>query len=203
MSNRSMKVIDPGDLEPRDVYRLMVSTIVPRPIALVSTVGADGVHNVSPFSYFNGVASRPPIVSVSIARARDGEKDTMRNIRSTREFVVNVVDRGLAEAAVKTSVDHPPSVNEFEVAGLTALASDKVRAPRVAEAPIHMECVAVDIVEQPGGASVSLVLGRILRFHVSRRVWVDGDVDPVELDPVGRLGGSLYATLSAPFPLEP
>lgn len=198
---RPMKAIDPGDLAPRDVYRLMISTIVPRPIALVSTVSEAGIFNVSPFSYFNGVAARPPIVSLSIARRGPGEKDTMRNIRATREFVVNVVDRGLAAASVQASGDYDPSVDEFQVAGLTPLPSDKIRAPRVAESPVHFECVAVDLVERPGGAETTLVLGRVLRFHVARRVLVDGVVDPRQLDPVARLGGDLYAALGEPFPL--
>jgi len=138
---------------------------------------------------------------ISVARSRSGEKDTMRNIRATREFVVNVVDRALASAAVATSAPHPPDVSEFGPAGLTPLPSDKVAPPRVAESPVHLECVAVDLVEEPGGAATTLVLGRVLRFHVARRVWKDGTVDPVALAPVGRLGGQLYADLGEPYEL--
>ena len=202
MASPSMKAIDPGDLSPQDVYGLMVATIVPRPIALVSTVSETGVPNVSPFSFFNGVASRPPIVMLSIARGSSGEKDTMRNIRATREFVVNVVDRALAPAAVATSVDYPPEVDEFEPAGLTPIPSDKVGPPRVAESPVHFECVAIDLVNEPGGASVTLVLGRVLRFHVARRLWKDGAIEPAELAPIARLGADLYAELGEPFALK-
>lgn len=197
-----MKSIDPGDLDPRDVYKLMISSIVPRPIALVSTISEAGITNVSPFSFFTGVASRPPIVAISVARGKDGEKDTMRNIRHGRDFVVNVVDRALAEKAVATSAPFDASTSEFEVVGLTPLPSDKVRSPRVAESPVHFECIAVDLVESPGGSDVTLVLGRVLRFHVARRLWGDRKLDPAELNPVGRLGGDLYAALGEPFSLR-
>lgn len=196
-----MKSIDPGDMDPRAVYRLMISSIVPRPIALISTVSDAGLTNLSPFSFFTGVSSRPPIVAVSIVRGKDGEKDTMRNIRQTREFVVNVVDRALSGPMSIASAAHPANVSEFDVTGLTPIPSDKVKPPRVAESPVHFECVVTDLVERPGGADVVLVLGRILRFHVVRRLWTDGDIDPQGLDPIGRLGGSLYATLDTPFEL--
>lgn len=202
MSSPAMKSIDPGDLDPRDVYQLMISSIVPRPIALVSTISEAGITNVSPFSFFNGVASRPPIVSISIARGKDGEKDTMRNIRHGRDFVVNIVDRALAEKAVATSASFDAGTSEFEVVGLTPIPSDKVKSPRVAESPVHFECFAVEIFESPGGSDVSLVLGRVLRFHVARRLWGDRRLDPAELDPVARLGSDLYATLTDPFALR-
>lgn len=197
-----MKVFDPGDLSAGDVYRLMVGTIVPRPIALVSTLGADGVANVAPFSFFNGVAARPPLIMISLARSRGGEKDTLRNIRATREFVVNIVDRDIASAAVVSSANWPADVDEFEKAGLTPLRSDKVSAPRVAESPVHFECIAVELIDEPGGAAVSVVLGRVLRFHVARRCWKDGSVDPTELRPVARLGRDLYSELGEIFPLH-
>lgn len=202
MSSPSMKSLDPGDLTQRDVYQLMISAVVPRPIALVSTVSEAGITNVSPFSFFNAVASRPPILSISIAPGKDGEKDTLRNIRHGRDFVVNVVDRALAERAVATSAPFDPTTSEFEVVGLTPLPSDKVRSPRVAESPVHFECVAVDLIDNPGGSDVTLVLGRVLRFHVARRLWGDAKLDPVALDPIGRLGSDQYAALGEPFALR-
>lgn len=198
-----MKTVDPGDLAPQDVYRLMISAIVPRPIALVSTLGPDGVRNVAPFSFFSGVSSRPPLLSIAIGAGRSGEKDTLRNIRATREFVVNVVSEPLAAAMVASSGDYPPDVDEFEVAGLTPVPSDKVRCPRVGESPVQAECVLAQLVEQPGGSDATLVIGRVLRFHVARAVLdrASGTVDPRLLRPVGRLGGDLYATLEEPFAL--
>jgi flavin reductase (DIM6/NTAB) family NADH-FMN oxidoreductase RutF len=204
MSSAPMKSLDPGDLDPRDVYKLMISAIVPRPIALVSTVSESGITNVSPFSFFNGVASRPPIVAISISRGKDGEeKDTLRNIRHQRDFVVNVVDRALAAKAVASSAPFDAGTSEFAAVGLTAMPSDKVRSPRVAESPVHFECIAVDLVENPGGSDVTLVLGRVLRFHVARRLWGEQRLLPQELDPVGRLGGDFYATMAEPFAMRP
>lgn len=201
MSSREMKVIDPGDLTPREAYALMISTLVPRPIAWVSTLSADGVPNLAPFSFFNGVSARPPIVSISVGRTAEGDKDTTRNIRATKEFVVNMVDRPCAEAMVVTSGSYPPEANEFELAGLTAIPSDKVAPPRVKESPIHYECVVVDLIDRPGGAEATLILGRVLRFHVARRVRRERRVDPELLNPLARLGGPHYATLDEPFEL--
>jgi len=197
------KSLDPGDLSPRDAHALLVSAVVPRPIALVSTISDAGVPNLSPFSFFTAVSSTPPVVAIAIGKGRSGEKDTMRNIRATRAFVVNVVDRKLAAPAVASAVAHPPDVDEFKVTGLTALPADKVSAPRVAESPVHFECVVTDLVESPGGAEATLVLGRVLRFHVERRVLEGGQVLPSLLDPVGRLGGALYAGLGDVFEIQP
>ena len=201
MDASSSKAIDPGDLSPREVYALMTQVIVPRPIAWVSTISAEGVGNLAPFSFFNGVSARPPIVSVAIGRTRDGDKDTARNLRANGEFVVNVVDRACAEAMVKTSGSYPPDVDELKHAGLTALPSDKIAPARVAEAPVHLECVAVELLDRPGGAEVLVALGRVLRFHVARRLFADGEVDPRALDPVARLGGPHYAALGELFDL--
>ena len=144
----AMKSIDPGDLDARDAYQLVISAIVPRPIALVSTISDAGVANISPFSFFMAVSSKPPILALSIARGREREKDTMRNIRQTRELVVNIVDRKISEAAVASAASFEPHVSEFSVVGLTPLPSDKVRAPRVAESPIQLECVATELIER-------------------------------------------------------
>ncbi|MEM7245994.1 MAG: flavin reductase family protein [Acidobacteriota bacterium] len=195
-----MKAIDPGDLSPRDAYELMIGAIVPRPIALVSTLSDAGIRNLSPFSFFMGVSARPPLLALSIAKTRDGEKDTMRNIRATKEFVVNVVDRKTCAAAVISSGEYAHHVDEFSVAGLEAIPSDKVAAPRVKDCPVHMECVTVELVDQPAGAAVCLVIGRVLRFHVSREIrQSDGRIDPALLDPVGRLGGPHYTPLGELF----
>ena len=198
-----MKSIDPDELAPRDVYRLMISAIVPRPIALVSTLSAEGQPNLAPFSYFAGVSARPPLLSISIGRGTSGDKDTLRNIRATHGFVVNIVNRDIAKQMVVTSGEYTSDVDEFRVAGLTPLASEVVMPARVKESPLHLECRAVDLFDAPGGAEVTLVIGRILRFHVSPAVFdrEKGVVDPVGLNPVGRLGGDLYATLSPPFSL--
>ena len=183
-------VIDPSSLSPGAVYRWMIGAIVPRPIAFVSTVGAGGRLNAAPFSYFLPITSRPPLVGVSIG-PREGEpKDTLRNVRETGDFVVNVVDEPLAARVVQASGDWPEETSEFELTGLTAAASELVRAPRVAESPVSFECRLHR--EVPLGEAV-LVVGEIVRIHAADRVLTDGRVDIEKLKPVGRLGGDGYS----------
>src|ERR1700694_1550574 len=141
-----MLTIDPAVHLPHQVYQVMSGIIVPRSIALVATVDRDGVANVAPFSFFCGVGAVPPTLLFCPAlRAGGGSdgtprKDTLRNVEETREFVVNVVSEAIAAAANATAAEVPPDVDEFELAGLTPLPSDLVRAPRVAESPAQMEC---------------------------------------------------------------
>jgi flavin reductase (DIM6/NTAB) family NADH-FMN oxidoreductase RutF len=190
---------DPAGLATREIYALMIGAIVPRPIAFVSTLSPEGVANCAPFSYFMGVSSRPPILALSVGVRRDGRpKDTAANIRATEEFVVNVVDGALAERCVRASAEVEPEVDEFELAGLAKLPSELVRPPRIAESPVQMECRLERCLEI-GAQPQFLILGEVLRFHVAERVWKDGAIDQAALDPVGRLGGELYARQSELF----
>jgi len=179
-------VIDPSTLSHGAVYRWMIGSIVPRPIAFVSTVGASGRPNAAPFSYFLPITSRPPLVGVAIGPREGQPKDTLRNVRATGDFVVNVVDEPLAARVVHASGDWPEETSEFELTGLTATASDLVRSPRVAESPVSFECRLHR--EVPLGEAV-LVVGEIVRIHAAERVLTDGRVDVEKLRPVGRLGG--------------
>src|SRR5215471_16902210 len=147
----------------------MVGVIVPRPIAFVSTVSADGIRNLAPFSFFTGISANPPVICFSpMVRASDGtRKDTLRNIEAVKEFVVNVVSEQFAEKMNICSAEFPPEVDEFEMSGLTPVASDVVKPPRVKESHINMECrlyLTIEISELPGGGN--LVLGEVVRFHV-------------------------------------
>ena len=141
-----MLTIDPAEHLPRQIYKIMTGIIVPRPIALVSTVDSEGVANLAPFSFFCGVGSKPPTVLFCPAlRATGGtdpalRKDTLRNVEETGEFVVNVVSDAIAAAANVTAAEVAPEVDEFELAGLTPVPSEIVRPPRVAESPAQMEC---------------------------------------------------------------
>ena len=179
-------IIDPGTTSPGDFYRFMISVVVPRPIAFVSTVSADGRFNVAPFSYFNAITNQPPLLGISINRRRGVPKDTLRNIEATGEFVVNAVDEPLGERMVHTSGDWPGDVSEFDLTGLTAVASDLVKSPRVGESPVSMECGLHREVEV--GDAV-LVVGEVVRAHVSDAVVVDGRVDALRIHPVARMGG--------------
>ena len=185
-------IVDPVSLSSSAMYRFLIGVVVPRPIAFISTLGADGRRNLAPFSYFNAISSAPPLVGVTFSDRADDPKDTLRNIRETGEFVVNVVTEPLLEAMVSTSGEWPRGMDEFEVAHLTAEPALRVKAPRVAESPIHLECKLHR--EIPLGNSV-FVVGEVLIADVRDDLMIDGRVDPTKLQPVGRLGGDAYSRL--------
>jgi flavin reductase (DIM6/NTAB) family NADH-FMN oxidoreductase RutF len=200
-----MLAIDPAQQAPNDIYKLMVGAIVPRPIALVSTVDEANVRNLAPFSYFTACSSNPPVVVFCpIMRPQPhGAKDTLRNIIATREFVVNIVSEEFAGGMNATAAQVSPEVDEFELSGLTPLASDLIKPPRVAESHIHMECrlrQIVQVSDQPGGGS--LVLGEVLRFHVREDLIENFRIDPDKLRAIGRMAGSTYIRTTDRFDLE-
>ena len=188
-------IINPPEHDYRDIYKLMVGVIVPRPIAFVSTISEDGIRNLAPFSFFTGISANPPVICFSpMIRASDGaRKDTLRNVEATKEFVVNAVSEEFAERMNICSVEFPPEVDEFEMSGLTPVASDLVKPPRVKESHISMECRLVQIVEvssKPLGGS--LVMGEVLRFHVDDALFENYKIDPDKLHAIGRMGGPTY-----------
>jgi flavin reductase (DIM6/NTAB) family NADH-FMN oxidoreductase RutF len=195
-----------GALPWQSIYKLMTGAIVPRPIGWISTVDADGIPNLAPYSFFNAVCSNPPTLLFCPAiRAKDHQrKDTLKNVIATREFVVNIVTEALAEAMNLTSGVYAADVNEFEVAGLTAAPSAAVKPPRVAESPVHFECKLDQIVtigETPGGASI--VIGRIVHIHVADEVLIPPDkIDVRKLQAVGRLSGTTYSRTNDFFDLR-
>jgi len=200
-----MLSINPADHQVHEIYKLMVGLIVPRPVALVSTVDKDGVPNVAPFSFFNGVGSNPPTVLFCPALRSSGDKrkDTLRNVEQTGEFVINIVSDSIAAAANATAADVGPEVDEFLLAGLTAIPSEAVRAPRVAESPAQFECKLLQIVftgEAPGAGVV--VLGEIVRVHVAAHLEHNFRVDPAGLDAVGRMAGNTWVHTRERFDLE-
>lgn len=182
-----------SDLRERDLYKLLVNTVLPRPIALVTTVDAEGRANAAPFSFFNVFSHAPPLVVLGI-EGRDGSpsplKDTMRNIRETGSFVVNLVDRAMVAAMQVCAIDFPSEVDEIAAAGLDIAASAKVAAPRLAASPVQLECretVSLSL----GTRHRNLVVGEIVHLHirdgiVDERLHVDID----KLDLVGRLHGA-------------
>jgi flavin reductase (DIM6/NTAB) family NADH-FMN oxidoreductase RutF len=185
-------IVDPASAPPNSVYKLMIGSIVPRPIAFVSSVSAEGRRNLAPFSFFNGVSADPPIVCFS-ATFRDPRKDTYLNIQATREFVVNMVSEEIAAQMNLCSGDYPHGADEFEISGLTPVSSDLVRAPRVAESRVSMECRLAQIVELgagPGGGS--LILGEVVRFHLEDGLAENFRIDPDKLRAIGRMGGNEY-----------
>jgi len=179
----------------RDAYQLMISSIIPRPVAWISTIDPNGQHNVAPFSFFMGVGGKPPMLAVSVARRQDSHKDTARNIRDTGEFVVNICPSHLAEKMVLTSGEYPHEVNEFELAGLTPVPSHAIKPPGVGESPLRMECKLSEIVK-PGDNPADLILGEIVHFHLDDDILENGLPSPSKLDPIARLGGQNYASLT-------
>lgn len=197
-------LIDPAQASTRDLYQLMISAIVPRPIAFVSTLNRSGIVNLAPFSYFNAVSSKPPLVSLSISKRRwQGalvKKDTWRNIEETGELVIHIGTEALVAPLNQCSAEYPPECSELEAVGLTPLASTRVRPPRLKESPIALECRLERIIEL---GAVGLVIAEVLCFHVDEAVW-DAEragVDPEKLRPVARLGGSSYSKLGEVFSL--
>jgi flavin reductase (DIM6/NTAB) family NADH-FMN oxidoreductase RutF len=192
---------------PTAVYKLLIGCVVPRPIAWVSSVDAHGVQNLAPFSYFMAITHDPPTVAFSSAPrgvevpGPRGKKDTLSNVEATGEFVVNVVDDALAEQM--NSGDYPPEVDEFAQAGLTAAPSARVKAPRVAAAPINMECRVVRILPV-GNLPHHLVIGEIVHLHVRDDVYdaATGRIDMHRLRPVGRLAGQMYTHVHDIFEMK-
>lgn len=188
MNSSGWQDIDPAELG-GDIGHLMNAMVVPRPIAWVSTVSAEGVSNIAPHSYFTVISANPPVVCFSSS----GIKDTLLNARHSGDFVVNVVSEDLVEAMNLTSADFPPGESEFAAAGLTAEPSDMVKAPRLAEAPASLECVVTHELNLEGTTNY-VVFGRVLRIHVANRILGEnGRVDPLLLKPVGRLAGAQYS----------
>jgi flavin reductase (DIM6/NTAB) family NADH-FMN oxidoreductase RutF len=197
-------IISPQEHDCRDIYKLMIGAIVPRPIAFVSTLTLEGIPNLAPFSFFTGVSANPPVVCFSpMIRGSDGKKkDTLNNIETTREFVVNIVSENFAVQMNICSTEFPPEVDEFQQSGLTPISSDLVKAPRVKESKINLECRLLQVVHvSPKPLGGSLVLGEVLCFHVADELWEDYRIDPDKLKPIGRMGGPTYARTTDRFDL--
>jgi flavin reductase (DIM6/NTAB) family NADH-FMN oxidoreductase RutF len=184
----------PETLTSRERYGILTSLVVPRPIGWISTHSAEGIPNVAPYSFFTALSSSPPLVGASIGFRKGEPKDTLRNIRETGAFCVNVCSEDLLEAMNLSSGEYPPSVDEISLAGLTAVMAEAVDAPWVGEAPAVLECELFKEVELGKAANV-FVIGEVKAVHYSRSLqllpgtWA---ADPASLRPVGRLGADRY-----------
>lgn len=201
-----MLSIDPTGQSVQDNYKLLIGSIVPRPIAFVTTQSKEGVLNAAPFSFFNIVTANPPMVAVSVQRKPGGvQKDTARNAAIAGEFVVHISDESYIEAINVTAANLPPEESEVDLAGLTAIPSELVSVPGIAEARIRMECVLEQSLPL-GGSEASpacdLLIGRVVRFHVDEALYENGRISAEALKPVSRLAGSDYAKLGEQFSIE-
>jgi flavin reductase (DIM6/NTAB) family NADH-FMN oxidoreductase RutF len=202
IAEQTMLTITPADLDPRDAYRLLISAVVPRPIGWASTIGLDGTLNLAPFSFFNAIGGNPSTVMISVGKRHGNPKDTLRNVQETGEFVINIVNEELAAAMNQTSGEWDYDVDEFVRAGLATTPSIDVRPPRVANAPIALECRVtqiVPVIDTP----YTMILGRVLRFHIREGLLrPNGLIDASLLKPVARLGGDEYAMLGRVFEMK-
>lgn len=184
-------MFDMQALGPQDTYKLLVATVVPRPIAWVTTMDADGVLNAAPYSFFNAMSGSPPVVCFGIGGRRPADaKDTGNNIRATGQFVVNLVSYDTAEAMNVCAIDFPPEVDELHQARLTTIPSEKVRPPRIAESPVSMECERLVLVDV--GIDRTVVMGTVVAMHVRDDCVLDAAkcyIDTPKLDLVGRMHG--------------
>lgn len=185
------------DLTPLEAYEIMASAIVPRPIAFVSTVGASGIANLAPFSFFMAGGANPPSLSLSINKGAEGRrKDTLRNIEETGEFVVNLVNRSMAAGMNATSKGYDPTTSEWPDSSFTTLPSLVVKPARVAQSPIHFECKLFQVVDhgEESGAAV-YVIAEVVAFHVAEPHYEDGRISG--FDPISRMGGPNYLDVAA------
>ncbi|MFC4779143.1 flavin reductase family protein [Paenibacillus sp. GCM10023252] len=205
-----MVSIDPSTQTERDNYKLLIGSIIPRPIAFVTTLAEDGTLNAAPYSYFNIVAANPPMVSISVQRKNGEKKDTSRNAAATGSFVVHISDEHYIEQINQTAAALPPDESEVQLAGLTPVASEEISVPGLAEARIRMECVLEHSLELggsagtdgPGAPACDLLIGRIVRFHIDESIYDNGRIDAEALAPVSRLAGNDYAKLGERFTIE-
>ena len=199
-------ILKPENLSIKDNYKLIIGSILPRPIALVSTLSDDGVPNLAPFSFFTGLTSKPPMIGFAPAlKGKEAnKKDTLSNIESSGEFVVNIVTEDISEQMNKTAFEFPPDVDEFEIAGFTAIDSEIVKPPRVKESPINLECKLYQVVYIGDGTAGSgaFVIGEIVAYHIDDALYNDGRIDTALLKPVGRLAGQDYTTLGRCFSMD-
>lgn len=195
-----MKSIRPDELAIKDLHQLIVGAIAPRPIAFVSTIDENGVHNLAPYSFFNAFSSNPPIFVFSSNRRVKGNttKDTLHNIFAQREAVINVVSYNIVQQMAVASISYAPEVSEFVKSGLTPIDSVSVRPPRVKESPVQFECKVKDIITlgEHGGAG-HLIICEVVQIHYDENIMDErGRIDPNKLDLVGRLGRNYYVRAS-------
>ncbi len=195
-----MLSIDPNKVAQGDLHQYLLGSVAPRPIAFVSTLDEDGKPNLAPYSFFNCFSSNPPIVVFSSnRRGRDNStKDTLHNIKTTGEAVINMVSHDILRQMVVTSIEYPAGVSEFEKAGLTPIPAEIVRPFRVKESPAHLECQVQDIITlgEEGGAG-HLIICKVVRLHVAKRVLDENQkIDPHKIDLMGRMGRTFYVRAS-------
>jgi flavin reductase (DIM6/NTAB) family NADH-FMN oxidoreductase RutF len=186
--------IDPAYLDAETAYRLITGVVVPRPIAWVTSLSATGVLNLAPFSAFMFVAPKPPMLAISVGRKGNIYKDTAQNILNNEQYVVHIADSSLMDAVHESSTEHPPDVSEVDELGLATLPGERIKVPRLAAAPIAMECRFRQCLEF-GETRSRLIVGEVLVFHIRDGLLNNGKIETEALDPIARIAGPRYAKL--------
>lgn len=197
--------IDPKNNTERENYKLLIGSIVPRPIAFVTSVTEGSIINGAPFSYFNIVTANPPMISLSIQRQGEKQKDTARNISETKEFVVHIVDEDNVGKINKTAASLPSNQSEIEQAHLTLIESEKIKTPGIKEAKVRFECVleqGIEIINDDGKISTDLIIGRIVCMYIAENVYNDGKIIYDQLNAVSRLAGNDYAKIGEVYTMK-
>ncbi|WP_057761890.1 flavin reductase family protein [Cytobacillus praedii] len=199
-----MLSIDPDFMSERENYKFLIGSIIPRPIAFVTMMSKDGVLNGAPFSYFNIVSSKPPMISLSIQRSNGKMKDTARNILESKEFVIHIVDEQNVEKINQTAASLPSEQSEVEAADLTPVQSMRISVPGVKESKIRMECILEQSLELGGTDTpgCDMVIGRVVQFHIEDGIYDKGRIDSRGLAAISRLAGQSYAKIGEIFEIE-
>lgn len=197
--------INPQNLTERENYKLLTGTIIPRPIAFVTTISEDGIVNGAPFSFFNIVSSNPPMISVSVQRKSGVMKDTARNITANKQFVVQIVDEQNVAQVNATAANLPPDESEIDRAQFTLINSSTIDVPGIVEAKVRFECEVEQILTLGGtedAAGCDLIIGRVKHYFIDDAIYYEGKIDAHELSAVSRLAGNSYAKIGQLFEIE-
>ena len=196
--------IDPTKNTERENYKLLIGSIIPRPIAFVTTKSEQGVINGAPFSFFNIVSSNPPMISLAVQRPKGRLKDTARHIHHQQQFVVHIVDEDNVKQVNETAASLPVTESEIDRAQFTLTDSQRISVPGIKEAKVRMECSLVQTIPLMNGDEQTgdLFIGQVVQFHIDETIYNEGRIDPRELKAVSRLAGSNYAKIGDIFALE-
>ncbi|MFJ7638037.1 flavin reductase family protein [Peribacillus sp. NPDC097206] len=197
--------INPESLSERENYKFLTGSIIPRPIALITTQSETGIINAAPFSFFNIVSSNPPMLSVSVQRKKGVQKDTARNAIKSGEFIVHITDEDIVEDVNQTAAELRPEESELTLTKFTTVASDKVAVPGLKEAKVRFECKlerAIPLAGSVDDPGCDLLIGRVVCYHINQGIYHEGRIDQNGLKPVARLAGQTYTKLGELFELQ-
>lgn len=197
-----MREIDPTTLTQRDNYKLLIGSVIPRPVAIVTTLSEAGVLNIAPFSFFSIVSSDPAMLSIAVQRKNGQAKDTARNLLATNEAVIHILDKENVVAANQTAAQLPPETSELDASGFTTVPSSTVAVPGLKEAKVRFETKLYQHIPIEAGSQADLLLLQVTAYHINEDIYQDGKIDPEGLQAVSRLAGNTYASIGEMFDIK-